>query len=281
MSEIDLDGELPGLVYEKKDHIAYIRLNRPDRGNALHATMVEPMKAIWAEVRDDPWIRCAIVTATGERHFCTGADVGAVAARGKVKAGKGPLTDEVFWSPRQNRVWKPTICAVNGMVAGAGLHFVVDADIIVSSTKAQFLDTHVNVGMVGAVENIGLAKRLPLGSALRMTLCGKSYRMTAERAYQLGLVDELAEPEELMATAEEIAHQICANSPTAVSLSQQAVWSSVEMGYRDSLEYGWALLRMHWDHPDFKEGPRAFMEKREPVWETGEEDSSEHAAGGG
>jgi enoyl-CoA hydratase/carnithine racemase len=229
------------------------------------------MKAIWAEVREDPWIRCAIITASGDRHFCTGADVGAVAARGGVKAGKGPLSEEVHWSPRQNRVWKPVICAVNGTAASAGLHFVVDSDIVVSVNTAQFLDTHVNVGMVGAIENIGLAKRMPLGSALRMTLCGKAYRMPAERAYQLGLVDELCEPDELMATAEEIARQICANSPTAVSLSQQAIWSSVEMGYRDSLEFGWALLRMHWDHPDFKEGPRAFAEKREPVWETGEE----------
>ena len=93
----------------------------------------------------------------------------------------------------------------------------------------MFLDTHVNVGMVGAIENIGLAKRLPLGSALRMTLCGKAYRMPAERAYQLGLVDELVPADELMATADEIAHQIAANSPAAVQLSMQAVWSSVEM----------------------------------------------------
>tara|TARA_B100001123_G_C15345176_1_gene1036731 strand:+ start:9979 stop:10560 length:582 start_codon:yes stop_codon:yes gene_type:complete len=192
-----------------------------------------------------------------------------------VKAGKGPLSEEVHWSPRQNRVWKPVICAVNGVVASAGLHFVVDSDIVVASKTATFLDTHVNVGMVGAIENIGLAKRLPLGSALRMTLCGKSYRMDADRAYQLGLVDELAEPEELIDTAETIARQICANSPTAVSLSQQAIWSSVEMGYRDSLEYGWALLRMHWDHPDSKEGPKAFAEKRDPVWITGEEDEDQ------
>ena len=272
---VDLSQPLEGLIYERRDHVAYITINRPERGNALHGSMIEPIKAIWAEVREDPWIRCAIVTAAGERHFCTGADVGAVASRGKVKAGKGPLTDEVFWSPRQNRVWKPVICAVNGTVASAGLHFVVDADIVVSSNKATFLDTHVNVGMVGAVENIGLAKRLPLGSALRMTLCGKSYRMPAERAYQLGMVDELAEPAELMNVAGEIAQQICANSPAAVSLSQQAVWSSIEMGYRDSLEYGWALLRMHWDHPDVKEGPRAFVEKREPVWDTGESDDEE------
>ncbi len=270
-----------GLVYEKRDHIAFIRINRPDRGNALHGSMVEPIKQIWAEVRENPWIRCAIVTGTGERHFCTGADVGAVSSRGRVSAGKGPLTDEVFWSPRQNRVWKPTICAVNGTVAAAGLHFVVDADIVVASENAIFIDTHVNVGMVGAVENIGLAKRLPLGSALRMTLCGKAYRMPAARAYQLGLVDELVPLEKLMETAEEIAKQICANSPTAVSLSQQAVWSSLEMGYRDSLEYGWALLRMHWDHPDFKEGPRAFVEKRDPGWVTGEEDADVAAGGDG
>ncbi len=276
---VDLTGPLEGLIYERKDHIAYITLDRPDRGNALHSSQVEPIKAIWAEVREDPWIRCAIVTASGERHFCTGADVGAVAARGGVAAGQGPLSEEVHWSPRQNRVWKPVICAVNGTVASAGLHFVVDSDIVVASKSAKFIDTHVNVGMVGAIENIGLAKRMPLGSALRMTLCGKAYRMPAERAYQLGLVDELTEPEDLMSTAEEIAGQICANSPRAVSLSQQAIWSSVEMGYRDSLEYGWALLRMHWGHPDFVEGPKAFVEGRDPVWYTGEVADEDEEAG--
>jgi E-phenylitaconyl-CoA hydratase len=263
---IDLTGELPGLIYEKRDHIAYITINRPDRANTLHSSMVEPIKAIWAEVRDDPWIRCSVVTATGDRFFSTGADVGAVASRGGVSAGKGPLTEEVHWSPRQNRVWKPTVTAVNGMVAGAGLHFVVDADIIVAADSAVFLDTHVNVGMVGAIENIGLAKRLPLGSALRMTLCGKKYRMPAQRAYELGLVDEVVPADKLLETADEIAHQIAANSPAAVQLSMQCMWASLEMPYTQSLEYAWALLRMHWDHPDFKEGPRAFAEKRDPVW---------------
>ena len=263
---VDLTGELPGLIYEKRDHIAYITINRPDRANTLHSSMVEPIKAIWAEVRDDPWIRCSVVTATGDRFFSTGADVGAVASRGGVSAGKGPLTEEVHWSPRQNRVWKPTVTAVNGMVAGAGLHFVVDADIIVAAESAVFLDTHVNVGMVGAIENIGLAKRLPLGSALRMTLCGKKYRMPAQRAYELGLVDEVVSADKLLETADEIAHQIAANSPAAVQLSMQCLWASLEMPYTQSLEYAWALLRMHWDHPDFKEGPRAFAEKRDPVW---------------
>jgi E-phenylitaconyl-CoA hydratase len=263
---IDLSGELPGLIYEKRDHIAYITINRPDRANTLHSSMVEPIKAIWSEIREDPWIRCTVVTASGDRFFSTGADVGAVASRGGVAAGKGPLYEEVHWSPRQNRVWKPTVTAVNGMVAGAGLHFVVDADIIVAAEHAVFLDTHVNVGMVGAIENIGLAKRLPLGSALRMTLCGKKFRMSAERAHQLGLVDEVVPADKLLETADEIAHQIAANSPTAVQLSMQCLWGSLEMPYTQAMEYAWALLRMHWDHPDFKEGPRAFAEKRDPVW---------------
>ena len=78
---VDLTGELPGLLYDKRDHIAYITINRPERANTLHSSMVEPIKAIWAEVRDDPWIRCSVVTAAGDRHFSTGADVGAVASR--------------------------------------------------------------------------------------------------------------------------------------------------------------------------------------------------------
>jgi enoyl-CoA hydratase/carnithine racemase len=93
--------------------------------------------------------------------------------------------------------------------------------------------------------------------------------MSAERAYQLGLVDELVPAAELMEKADEIAHQIAANSPQAVQLSMQAMWGSLEMGYTNALEFGWALLRMHWDHPDFKEGPRAFMEKRAPEWADG------------
>ncbi len=271
---IDLAGPLEGLVYEKRGHVATITIDRPDRGNSLTQGMQPVFRAIWADVRDDPEIRVAIVTATGERHFCTGADVGAVADDGKVSSGDGPLTDEVFWSPHQNRVWKPVICAVNGLANGAGLHFVVDSDIVVAAEHAAFMDSHVNVGMVGAIENIGLAKRLPLGSALRMTLMGRAYRMPAERAYQLGLVDELVPKDRLMQTAEEMAQAIVKNSPHAVSLSKQAIWSSVEMGYRDSLEYGWALIRMHWMHPDFAEGPRAFTEKREPQWTAGGDPTS-------
>ena len=141
-------------------------------------------------------------------------------------------------------------------------------DIVLASENAAFTDTHVNVGMVGALENVGLAKRMPLGSALRMTLMGRAYRMPAQRAYQLGLVDELvATPADLMPAAEEMARAMLKNSPQAMALSKEAVWGAAESGYRDALEKGWGLVRLHWGHPDFLEGPRAFGEQREPRWD--------------
>lgn len=265
---IDLAGTLTGVLYEKKGGIAHIKLNRPERGNALTPAMQAIFKAIWEDVRDDNTVRVAIISAAGDRHFCTGFDVGEADADDADEVfNNRPLADAVFWSPYQNRVWKPVICVVNGLCVGGGLHFVVDADIVVASAKAKFTDTHVNVGMVGALENVGLAKRLPLGAALRMTLMGRHYRMPAQRAYQLGLVDELADsPQEALDLAEEMATAMLQNSPQAMALSKQAVWGAKEKGYSEALESAWGLLRLHWGHPDFEEGPRAFAEKREPQW---------------
>ncbi len=265
---IDLDGPLEGVRYEREGGIATITIDRPDRGNSLTPGMQWIFQAIWQDVRENEGIRVAVVTASGERHFSTGFDVSEAEADDSEDVfNNRPLSDAVFWSPYQNRVWKPVICAVNGLVVGGGLHFVVDSDIVVASANAKFMDTHVGVGMVGALENVGLAKRLPLGAALRMTLQGRHYRMPAERAHQLGLVDELVEsPDEARSLAREMAGQMLENSPQAMALSKQAVWGAMERGYGDALENAWALLRLHWGHPDFREGPRAFAEKRPPRW---------------
>lgn len=256
------------LRFEFCEGVATITLNRPQIGNALGPRMGDAIRAMWAEIRDNPDIRVAIITATGDRHFCTGAEVGRLSMEDEGSGLKNlPIDQAVFWSPHQNRVWKPVICGVNGLVNGGGLHFVVDSDIVVASENAVFMDSHVNVGQVGAIENIGLTRRLPLGSALRMTLQGRSYRMPAIRAYQLGLVDELvSEPSDVLPKALEIAREIAKNSPRAVALSKEALWKSLDAGYSQSLEYGWSLLRLHWSHPDFEEGPSAYAERRDPVW---------------
>ncbi|HMC67659.1 MAG TPA: enoyl-CoA hydratase-related protein [Mycobacteriales bacterium] len=120
--------------------------------------------------------------------------------------------------------------------------------------------------MVAGIEDVRLTRRLPLGSVLRLALMGRAYRMTAERAYQLGLVDELVAPDELIATAGEMAAVLARNSPAAMSLTQQGIWRSLDTGLTEASEYAWALVRMHWGHPDFREGPRAYAEKRAPQW---------------
>jgi len=269
MVSIDVNQPMEGVLYEKANGVATITIDRPERGNSLTPAMQAMFRAIWADVRDNQDVRVAIINASGERHFCTGFDVSEAdsdEAADEVFVDK-PFRESVFWSPYQNKVWKPVICVVNGTCVGGGHHFVVDADIVIASRNAKFIDAHVNVGMVGAIENIGLAKRLPLGTALRMTLMGSSYRLPSDRAYQLGLVDELVDtPDEARKLAREMAMQMLKNSPQAMALSKQSIWASLEQGYEQSLETGWGLLRSHWTHPDFVEGPRAFAEKRKPEW---------------
>lgn len=258
------------LRFEIDDNgIATITITRVAKGNSISADMSPSLKRIWAEVRDNQAIRVAIFTADGERHFCTGAEVGGLTTDPDgLGLNNAPLDRVVFLSPHHNKVWKPVICAVNGLVNGGGLHFVVDADIIVASENATFMDTHVSVGQVGALENIGLAKRLPLGTALRMTLMGKAYRLGAARAHALGLVDEIVpKPADVLPKARELAELLLQNSPQAMALSKETIWKSLEIGYSQAQEYGWSLLRSHWNHVDFAEGPNAFGEKRTPQWD--------------
>jgi E-phenylitaconyl-CoA hydratase len=263
---IDLSGPLEGVRYDKRDDgIAVITLDRPERGNALFPGLGPIMRAIWHDIGSDDRIRAAVVTGAGDRHFCTGADM-RMSHESSGVARNRPMEEQVFWTARHNKVWKPMIAAVNGTVAGGGLHYVVDADVVVSAEHAQFLDTHVSVGFVGGLENVGLAKRLPLGTALRMSLQGRDFRLSAERAYTLGLVDELVPRGQALEVALELARSISRNSPQAVTLTQQAIWASLEMPYEQALRYAWSLIRLQWNHPDFAEGPRAFVEKRDPVW---------------
>lgn len=256
------------VAYEIDDGIATITLDRPEEGNSINRDLAGGMAAAWKDVRENPEVRVVIITGRGDRHFCTGASVSGLKT-GEAGSGldNGRLRDVVKLSSIQNAVWKPVICVVNGLCVGGGLHFVVDADIVIASENAAFMDTHVNVGQVGAIENIGLARRMTLGGALLLTLAGRAHRMPAARAHQLGLIDLLEPtPADALARARELALAIAKNSPQALALSKQAIWGAMEMGYTAAMEQGWNLLKLQWHHPDFAEGPRAFMEKRDAIW---------------
>ncbi len=263
----DKMDDLSPLLFDVDEGVAVLTLNRPHEGNSLTPELLLALEEAWHRVEGDAAIRVAILTGAGERHFCTGAAVGAL------KVGMGTLNNRPNaavnrFSPRMCHVTKPVICAVNGLVNGGGLHFVADSDIVVASAQAAFMDSHVSVGQVSGLESIGIARRAGLGAALLMGLAGRSYRMPAERAYQLGMVDLLeASAADTIKRARELARDICANSPQAMALTKRAIWASTELLDPAAPDHGWELLKSHWSHPDFAEGPAAFAEKRPPRWD--------------
>ncbi len=164
-----------------------------------------------------------------------------------------------------NGVWKPVIAAVNGTCAGGGLHFVADADIVLASSDATFLDPHVSIGQVSAYEAIGLARKIPFEAVMRMALLGRHERMTAARALALGMVSQVVDPpERLRDEAQALAEKIAQNSPAAMAATKRALWGALEAGLTDACKAGAAELVSMWGHPDQEEGPRAFAEKRAP-----------------
>jgi len=252
------------LGYAVADGIATIVLDRPERHNAFDASMARELARVWDAVRTDPDVVCAIVTGAGERAFCTGMDVADVAS-GRALGER----EETPWkrlTPVQNECWKPVIAAVNGMVVGGGLHFVVDADLVVCAEHATFSDTHVKVGLIAGIEPVGLTRKIPLEAVLRLALLGGSERMSAAEAHRIGLVGEVLPAEQVMPRARELAGLIAQHSPTALAVTKQMIWQSLDNGLGEALDRTWKAIEAHTAHPDPEEGARAFVEKRRPRW---------------
>jgi enoyl-CoA hydratase/carnithine racemase len=256
------------LDYAVADGVASITLNRPERHNAFDMRMARELAAAWQAVKSDPAVVCAIVTGAGDKAFCTGMDVAEVAS-GRTRREADDAEQSTPWNRLtaiQNQCWKPVIAAVNGMVVGGGLHFVVDADLVVCSETATFSDTHVKVGLIAGLEPVGLARKIPLEAVLRLALLGGAERMSAAEAHRLGMVGEVVPPERVLPRARELAAMMSRHSPTALALTKRCIWESLDRGLDEALERTWAVIREHTAHPDLQEGAQAFVEKRAPRW---------------
>ncbi len=254
------------ITYDKSEGIAAITLNRPEKLNSLNWVMNEELRRVWEDVKSDPAIVVAVLTGAGDRALCTGIDVSIPAGgerRGRDQAG-GHL--KLYFTAIQNKCWKPVITAVNGMVVGGGLHFIADSDIVIAAEHATFFDTHVKVGMASVHEPIGLVRRMPFEAVIRMSLMGGQERMSAQRARELGMISEIVPKDQLIPRARELAKTIMKCSPAALMASKRAIWGSLNYGIEDALEYGWKVLDEHGPHPDTREGPQAFLERRSPRW---------------
>ncbi len=256
------------VIFEKRQHPAIITLNRPEALNAFSRKTSRELSEIWAEVRGDDNVWVAVVTGAGEKAFCVGIDVResdrelehmSHFERWREIPG-GKLT------ARQNGCMKPVITAVNGMCAGGGFYFVGDSDIVICSENATFFDPHVTYGRVAALEPISLTRRIPFGEVMRIALMGTTWRMDAQRAYQIGLAQEVTPLAGLLPRALEIAESMCQNSPMSLQGTVEALWKSLDMGRTAAMDYGLLVAQRNVFTEDHAEGRRAFAEKRKPTW---------------
>ncbi len=254
------------LLVERRGRVLLLTLNRPDRLNALNRPMQQALEDQFRAAEADPTIRVVVLTGAG-RAFCSGADAGGLKESAAGSTDPAIIKAQVpKFTNRQVGIFKPVIVAVNGVCAGAGLHYVADGDIVIASEAASFVDSHVNIGQVTALEPIGLISKIGAAAVLRMVILGKAEKLSATRALELGLVSEVVAPDALIDRALELAEMAAAGSPAALQASLKAVWDSFEMPLSEAYENGWDILVRHRAHPDAREGPAAFLEKRRPNW---------------
>ncbi len=163
----------------REGHVIVVTINRPERMNALNQAAHDTLRETWTSLHEDRSVRAIVITGAGDRAFCTGMDLQDHAARGGPRPSKPNVHDELRQTPLNCDVWLPTIAAVNGVCVGGGFHFVADADVVVAASTASFIDTHVSVGQVTALEPIQLLPRIGFGNALKMAVLGRKGRISA------------------------------------------------------------------------------------------------------
>jgi enoyl-CoA hydratase/carnithine racemase len=253
------------IVVEKKGRIVCVTLNRPERMNAISGDTSAELLEVFQEYRDDPEQWVMILTGAGEKAFCSGMYVTEAAQKTQEKGRTEGYTIFKPWTDMMQSIRKPFICAVNGYCVGGGWHLVADSDIVIASENAVFLDTHVNIGLINGVESAGLAWKMPLGIVMRMVVEGRHFKVTAQQAYQWGLVSEVLPQAALMSKAWEIATHIAEEAaPLAVQGSKKAIIGALDLGPTKGIPYTWTVLPDIQDTEDTKEGYRAFAEKRKP-----------------
>ena len=243
----------------REDGIAVITIDRPDQRNALLREVREGLFAAWDRFENDDGARIAILTGTGEKAFCAGGDL-----KEMVETGLQVPPRDMFPVPYDNiELSKPTIAAVNGAAFAGGWMIAQACDLCVASTSAKFGITEVKVGR-GSPWAAPLIHMIPQRIMMEIILTGKP--ITAQRAYEIGLVNRLAEPAELMDTAIALAYEVLEGAPLSVKAGRETVMLATEMGRSAALQAARAAHELTYTSEDAQEGPRAFAEKRKPEW---------------
>ncbi len=218
------------LVVERRGAVGWLEFNRPTAQNAMNATMMRELEDAWRELDADPEVRVIVNTGAGE-VFQTGVDLAQMSRDLDALREQSRRTKrfELRFTAWQVGVTKPVVAAVNGVCAGGGLHFVADADVVIAATNAEFLDPHVSVGQASVYETIALAKKSPMEAVLRMAFAGRYERISASRAYELGIVSDVVDPpERLRPAAEQLAEEIAERPGAELAAIKHALWDALE-----------------------------------------------------
>jgi enoyl-CoA hydratase len=253
---------LENVLYQKKESVAYITVNRPKVLNALsHQTFVD-LRAAFEDARDDAAVRGAILTGAGDKAFIAGADIGELANVTALEAAQSSNVGQEVLNLIEN-LGKPVIAAINGFALGGGCETAMACTIRVASETAKFGQPEVKLGLVpGGGGTQRLPRLVGKGRALQMILSGET--ISAQEAYRIGLVNEVVPAAEVMARAEAILKQIFANAPLAVKYSLEAVNRGLETSQSEGQALEAAFFGLCAGTEDKKEGTQAFLEKRAP-----------------
>jgi enoyl-CoA hydratase/carnithine racemase len=227
---------------DEDDHVATITLNRPDVLNAFNRAMCEEIARAWRLVKLDDTVNAVVLRAAGDRAFSAGLDI----------ASPYGQPDNIWnhedpgeaLSPKWQKMWKPVVCAVQGICTAGAFYFVNESDVVICSEEATFFDSHVSAGLVCALEPIGLMRRIGLSETLRIALMGNDERVSAGTALRIGLVSEVVPQDRLWARAHTIAATIAAKPPSATQGTVKAIWESLDKPYRAALEQNLIYTRL-------------------------------------
>lgn len=256
------------VLYELREQVALVTLNRPERRNALGGTLREDLIAAMTAADRDDAVRAVVLTGAGN-CFCAGGDLKMILDGLESPAGRPlqekvePPRDRALLSVYQAR--KPVIAAVNGPAFGAGMNLALAADIRIASRAARFSQSHVTRGLMPDYASTYLLPRL-VGEAKAYELIYTGAIIDADEALRLRMVNHMVAPEQLLTTALEMAQVIARNAPLPIRLAKRAVQQNHQGGIQEALDRETAAQNVCYDTEDGREGLRAFVEKRDPVF---------------
>jgi enoyl-CoA hydratase len=248
------------LLYEKKDGIAYITINRPKVLNALNRKTVEELHAVLLDARDDAAVRVLILTGSGEKSFVAGADINELAQQTPVNGKEFSLFGQSVFHLLET-IGKPSICAINGFALGGGCELALCCSIRLASKTAKLGQPEVSLGILPGYGGSQRLARL-CGKGMAHELCLTGEKITAEEAQRIGLVNHVYESAELLLAAESMARKIIEKAPLAVKYCMEAIERGVEMPLEEGLFLEATLFGLCCATEDMREGTKAFLEKR-------------------